>query len=141
MFRIFVQSLICLAFVPVNYVPEVFNYLKNNNLYPIECNRLYEYFFENYIGSENQRNTNRVLYPIAFWNSRRNLFNNVPTTNNAIEGWHHIINSNFHFKCPNFDLFFKKLQQEEESIYQKFIDITNGNEAPPKQKYQSINKN
>ena len=62
------------------------------------------YFGENVIGTllpgQQQRRTPR--FPIALWNINERVVNNLPTTNNHVEGWH---NNYFDLYDIHFDLY------------------------------------
>lgn len=101
-FKIFIRALICLAFIPIETISDVFEFLLNHPRRPLDTNLTYNYFYINYIGSTSQRLINAVLFPIELWSSRSSLVYNVPRTNNAIEGWHAKLNRDFEAKCQPF---------------------------------------
>lgn len=137
-YKIFIRALICLAFIPEESICDVFDFLFYHPNRPRDTNLTYNYFFNNYIGSPSQRLTMSVLFPMELWSSRISLIYNIPRTNNAIEGWHNKLNRNFEAKCPTFTKFVSQLQKEEESVKQKFINLTNGQTIPLKKAYSSM---
>lgn len=132
--RVFTRALIALAFVPVNSVRDVFMFLKAHGEFPIVLDELYNYFFTYYIGSE-QNNASNVVYPISLWHGRNRLLNDIPRTNNAIEGWHNSFRNIFGNLNPTFKNFMMNLKHEERAIFQKFIILTNGETIRRKKKY------
>ena len=52
--------------------------------------------------------------------------NDLPNTNNAIEGWHNVFNASFHNIYQSNLLLLKFLKEEEEIIRQKYLRILGG---------------
>jgi hypothetical protein len=106
-------------------------WLKNHPHFPQALNPLFDYFYNTYIGDEDVN----VTYPVRLWNMRDNLLNDLPRTNNAIEGWHNIFRSSFGPLNKTPRNFVKKLLKEEEAIYQKILRIRSGEILKRKRKY------
>jgi len=88
--------------------------------------RFIHIFLKYYVGSELEEIRNSVIYPINLWHARTRLFNDMPRTNNAIEGWHNSFRTIFGNLNPTFKNFMLKVKHEERCSYQKFIRLTNG---------------
>lgn len=126
----YVKSLICLSYVRIDKVIETFNEIAGDHSFPIILKTLYDYFFENYV---NQSNNTR--YPLEFWHASYAIENNIPRTNNAIEGWHNVFNSSFNNYKYSFIKLAKSLKDEEDIIRIKKIRLDLGHNLPRKKKY------
>lgn len=107
-FNKFTKALTALAFVDHEKIKDTFNDLINLNDFPQVIRPLYNYFFQTYIGTNDN-----VRFPIKIWNHYRYLSDNVPKTNNAIEGFHNVFNSTFGTSNYNFYLLIQKIKEEE----------------------------
>lgn len=87
------KKLIALAFVPVNNIILTYEKLIDTNFYThneLILQPLLDYYEETWIGKRNRRGKRQnAHFPIALWNSYNRTQENLPRTNNAIEGWHH----------------------------------------------------
>lgn len=134
----FTKALSCLAFVPIEYVRDCFFYLQQNVNYPGQLLTLYVYFFDTYIGHENN---SPCQFPPETWNVRENVWHDYPRTNNAIEGWHNSFNSRFGPYKSSGKLFAKQLIEEEEAIQQRWLRVLSGEELRRKKQYEHMNEN
>ena len=91
--------------------------LKEQNNFPVSLNEFYEYFYCTYIGDENIM----VRYPISFWHYGNFIDENIPRTNNAIEGWHSTFKNTFGTSRYSLHLLIEKLKNEEDAIRIKAI--------------------
>ena len=93
-----------LAFIPVDFVPKVFNLLKKDSK-PRFFNRFINYFEKNYIKKN-----------IESWN----YFNQLDhRTNNAVEGYNNMLNSTFNAKPTLFKLL-HILREDEGKILKEY---------------------
>ena len=58
---------------------------------------------------------------VGLWCQRSNLFQNIPITNNAVEGWHNAFRSSFGSLNKTDRNFVKKLRDENEKFIQKWL--------------------
>ena len=82
-------------FVKKEKLEGLFMFLKSRDGFPKELDPLYGYFFDNYIGTVNQQRAGVVNFPNQIWNCIHNMLEDLPRTNNAIEGWHSAFDSSF----------------------------------------------
>ena len=136
--RLFVRSLIALSFISLLRISDTFTFLRSHDRFPPVLSEIYDYFFIYYIGSELNNALGNILYPVELWNSRSRLFNDVPRTNNAIEGWHNTFRSSFGNLNPTFKNFMLKVKQEDRCSHQKYLMLTNGETIRRKAKYVGL---
>jgi hypothetical protein len=129
-FKKFVKSLIGLAFVKKEEIVSTFNCLFTHDSFPPLLTDTYQYFYRNYIGSDGS-----VRFPIELWHCKHLIENDIPRTNNAIEGWHHVFNSTFFSSKYSLPIFFAKLKDEEDFIRVKDICMNLGQTFIRKKKY------
>ena len=127
-FQNFVKGLKALSFIPADEVKDTFFYLRRHEDFPHELSLLYDYFLRNYIGMF-------ASFPIPLWNNYELTLDDLPRTNNAIEGWHNIFRSSFGplNKVPR--TFVKKLREEEEQIKIKYMRLLDNEKLLRKKKY------
>ena len=77
-----------LAFVPLADVVESFETLQENA--PEEMMPLIDFFEDTYIGRLHRRGQTRAapFFSIDIWNVHGQVENDLPRTNNSVEGWH-----------------------------------------------------
>lgn len=133
-FKKFVKCLLCLSFVKKEKIVTTFNELKTNILFPRELDTIYNYFFRNYVGDS-------ALFPIDLWHCSYLIENNIPRTNNAIEGWHFVFKSTFNNAKNSLPLLFQKLKDEEDAIRIKEVQFSVGFSFERNKKYLLIENN
>ena len=88
-FSLKVRCLNALAFLPEEEVPDAFEELIDDDDFPQE---LVDYFAKTYIGPTRGRGANRrrlePMFAIAEWNVMEHTLQNMPRTNNNVEGFH-----------------------------------------------------
>jgi hypothetical protein len=86
-----------LSFVPVDDVEQAFNNLMDTNYYTTHeelLTPLTNYFEDTWIGRVDRRNRRKpALFPVSLWNCHAYLKENIPRTNNSVEGWHNSFSS------------------------------------------------
>ena len=83
--------LAALAFVPPNNVIPYYEELCDNirNTFNEDCDDVIEYFEDNYIGRFRRNDPRRApTFSIDLWNMFHRTFDELPRTNNSVEGWH-----------------------------------------------------
>lgn len=96
-FSLQIRYLSALAFVPINNVIQYFEkiissyyFVENENI----LSKLVDYFEDTWIGRPNRRKCRRLAkFSIEMWNCYDSVLQNLPRTNNSVEGWHHAFNT------------------------------------------------
>ncbi|KII72647.1 hypothetical protein RF11_10389 [Thelohanellus kitauei] len=113
-----------LAFCPVNDVVRYFEIIEDVLREEGSCEILNEfimYFEDTFIGRFTRQGRVQPRFGISLWNQRDRTINDLPRTNNHIEGWHRAFSSMISCNHPNiftFLLFLKK----EQSLSDNKID-------------------
>ena len=85
-FALHAQMIPALAIVPVNDVITAFEALQDDA--PAELAPILDYFEDNYVGRPRRRNRANPLYALATWNVSNRVHDQLPRTNNHVEGFH-----------------------------------------------------
>lgn len=138
----YIRSFFALAFLPEIAVKQAFSILKESFSVPAhltaDFNSFCDYMTRTYIGNIFVH----PMYAIAFWNVHDRVVEDLPRTNNAVEGWNHKLNHVAGCHHPSFLRFLDIIRNEQESTAQSFEFRKTGN--PPKRtkpKYRRINAN
>ena len=90
-FRINVKMISAIAFVPTDDVIDAFQELSDH------CGddeqAILDYFETYYIGEQRRGRRLRARFPHAMWNVHGRVENDLPRTNNHLEGWHNRFNA------------------------------------------------
>ena len=78
------------------------------------------------------------LYPVSFWNVKKRVDEDLPRTNNAVEGFHSALHSSITCKNPNVWKFICALKKEE--LQQTKIIHVNRGDAPARKIYKNIDR-
>jgi len=96
-FSLQIRHLCALAFVPMDKSVQYFNDLIESNYYVENENILspmINYFEDTWIGRPNRRNGRRPpMFSVNMWNCYESVIQDLPRTNNSVEGWHHAFNA------------------------------------------------
>ena len=80
-----------------------------------------------------------LLNPVRFWNVKKRVDEDLPRTNNAVEGFHSALRSSITCKHPNVWKFIATLKKEE--LQQTKIIHVNRGDAPARKKiYKTIDR-
>ena len=81
-----------------------------------------------------------ALFPPTTWNVNDRFVNDLPRTNNSVEGWHHAFQRSIGCHHPNFWSFIEVLQLEEANQRLVLVQATAGSSRPRKRKrYEAPN--
>ena len=115
-FALPIRMLTALAFVSPNDVIDSFDALADysRNCYWQDLDDMLDYFEDNYIGrSRHNTPIRRPTFNIETWNMFHRTDNELPRTNNAVEGWHRSFQSHVTTCHPSFWKFIDIMKQEE----------------------------
>ena len=116
------KMLPCLAFVPEIDVIDCFSILMEE--YPQSGMTVAKYFEDNYIGKQLPNGSRRTpLFPIRMWNMHQRVMDQLPRTNNSVEGWHNAFRHGIGHAHPSFVKLLSFLQKEQslqDAIYAKW---------------------
>ena len=100
--------------------------VKSNEIYVTRCKYIkdhldtYRFLLQTtYIGApararpRNGRRRGDPLFPVAMWNMNWAVENDVPRSNNALEGWHHAFSYSLRGDHPSMWLFIGALVKED----------------------------
>ncbi|XP_076061274.1 uncharacterized protein LOC143037049 [Oratosquilla oratoria] len=111
-FALHLKMLPALAFVPTDSVICVFE--EPSKAMPADSQPVMDYFEDIYIGRPQLRRRRRpATSPIPLWNKYTRAEEELPRTNNSVEGCHRRIQSSIGCYNPNFWKFLKVLQGEQ----------------------------
>jgi hypothetical protein len=138
-----IKSFQALAFVPPNRVTEAFQELMGS--LDDETDELLSdflsYFEATWIGVVQRGRRRRPLFAVSLWNVNARVEQDLPRTNNSIEGWHHSFDLRVAITHPTIRRLSAKLVKEQASnellLEQVLARIP---QPPPKKKYQVINE-
>jgi hypothetical protein len=123
-FRLEVNTLPALAFVPTASVPSVFRLLHNlvfiDHLLP-----LLAYFEKTYVGTAG----NEARYPPLIWNLNSRILELEHRTSNALESWHRQLSTTVQASHPTIFKFLEELKLEITLSEQKIDRFSATNKA------------
>lgn len=134
------KMLPALAFVPTDSVVSVFEEL--SEAMPADAQPVMDYFEDIYIGRPQLRGRRRpATFPIPLWNMYTRAEEELPRTNNSVEGWHRRIQSSIGCYNPNFWKFLKLLQSEQALQKVLCTQLLAGHAPePPRKRYADCNQ-
>ena len=128
-----------LAFLPAGNVIEGFEELVDTIriLYDDVADDLLQYFEDTYMGRYRRNAPRRPpIFAINFWNMFNRTDDELPRTNNSVEGWHRSFQGHVSACHPVFWKFLSVLQKEENMIRISIVQHFAGHPAPPpRQRY------
>jgi len=111
-----VRCLAALAFVPVDDVEEAFDLLAEDMPPHDNMNELLSFFEHTYIRGRRLRGRNagfgQPLFSPEIWNQRAAAANGIARTTNAVEGWHHGLQSLFQCHHPTMWTFIEGVKKD-----------------------------
>lgn len=143
--RTYIRCLPALAYVPLVDVFEAFEILADSM--PEGVDRLDELttFFEHtYVRGRKQRSRGSshgpALFQIELWNQHEAGAVGVARTTNAVEGWHHALQSLFACHHPTVWTFLYGLQKDMQQQKAAFLQATSGVVKQPSRKFRILNE-
>lgn len=141
-FNIKMKMLSALAFVPVEDVISVFDQLMDEQFSSDDAavDNYLIYFQNTYIGKTIGRRFVRPLFNIERWSQYDAVKNNLPRTNNSVEGWHRGFEFMINKRQANIYDILRAFKDDEALTQFKITQLRSGAEPePPRKKYASLN--
>ncbi|XP_031350480.1 uncharacterized protein LOC116176146 [Photinus pyralis] len=130
-FALTMRYLSALAFVPLNELVQSFDLLLDNNVFPPEAQPVIDYFEDTWIGRPDRRLRRRApRFAHVMWNCYNSVLENLPKTNNALEGWHRGFQEMVGGNHPNIWKFVNALKKEQ-SLNELRIEQYHSGQQPP----------
>ena len=99
------------------------------------------YFESNYIGELRRGRRLAPRFPHAMWNMSLRVQNELPRTNNDLEGWHNRFADSFQQRHAHIWKFIERLQNNSTLNHHSMAQIMAGAAVPPQRRiYQAINE-
>lgn len=138
-FAMSVRMVAALAFVPLADTVQVFEELQEFTE-DDEMIQLLDYFEDNYIGRRRRRGRGNPLFVREVWSVHSRVQNELPRTNNSVEGWHRKMQAAVAAHHPNIWRFLTVLQREQSFLNVKISQQLGGHPVePPRKKYRDCN--
>ena len=133
-----VRMIAALAFVPGNDVDNVFGLL---NLDPA-LDVILDYVEENYLGVWCRGRFRRPRFPYTWWGVYDRVLDDLPRTNNAVEGWHNRFNQHVGCRHANIWKIIDVIRKEEDISAVELTHILQGRPVVnPNPVYVRVNEN
>ena len=147
-FYLNVKKLLALSFVPVSDVIKAFELIVND--FDDDADDFLGYFEKTWIGEPKRRGkTHRkknhliitydlgtgrktALFPIELWNMYDRVSQNLPRSNNSIEGWHNAFSKRVSIAHPTITKLTEKIRLEQSKFEVEIAQIRQGHEPKPK---------
>ena len=134
-----VRMIAALAFVPENDVRRVFNDLSNNIDASLDV--IMDYIEETYIGMVRRGQRRRPRYAYSMWGVYDRVQDNLPRTNNSVEGWHNRFNRHVGVHHADIWKIIDVIQKEEDLHRVELVHIQQGRDiGNPNPVYQRVNE-
>ena len=141
--RGFIRCLPALAFVPVDDVVEAFEILIDAAPQGVEhLDELISFFEHTYVRGRRLRGRPEAYGPPMFaldtWNQHDAGVGGIARTTNAVEGWHHALQSLFQCHHPTLWTFVSGIQKDMQLQKARFLQATAGVENLGRKKYRKL---
>ena len=133
------RMLCAIAFLPPTDVIQGFEELVNEirNIYSDKVDKILDYFEDNFI----YRFRRNPSFALDLWNMFNRTDDELPRTNNSVEGWHRSFQGHASTCHPVFWKFLSILRNEESLIRVSIIQYLTGHPPPPqRQRYLDCNR-
>ncbi|KII65317.1 hypothetical protein RF11_02737 [Thelohanellus kitauei] len=124
--RNYLKLIPSLAFCPESHVITYFEHTEdhfNQENVIEEFRPLLNYFEDNYIGRFGRLSRADPIFPISYWNQYNRVIENLPRTNNNLEGWHNGFNMLVNCSHPHIFQFLSSLKDEQSLIDVKIDNL------------------
>lgn len=124
--RVLLKMLPALAFCPQEHVIRYFEIIEDAYItsgFSSELRPLLTYFEDTYIGRFHRHGRSIPIFKIDIWNQYNRTTNNLPRTNNNVEGWHNAFSTLVGSSHPNIFTFLNLLKDEQSLVDMKIDNI------------------
>ena len=137
-FTLKLRMIPALAVVPIDEVVGAFEEL--SKILPPESRTVADYFEDSYIGRPKRSGRRKPAYAIEMWNMHRRSEDELPKTNNSVEGWHRSFQCNIRSCHPTIWKFIGFIQREQALQKVHCTQLLAGYPSqPPRNKYAHSN--
>ncbi len=99
------------------------------------------YFETTWLGVIQRGRRRRPIFDIDMWSVNSRVKNNLPRTNNSVEGWHHAFNKRVSVRHPTLSKLIRKLRKEQASNELSIEQVNMGMDISRKnKKYDRVNE-
>ena len=135
-----IRMLVALAYDPNDDKVRVYEELIDLDSFP-EVDQLLNYFEDTFIGRRRRRRRGGALFSSDIWDCYQAVRDDIPRTNNAVEGWHNAFARTVQIAHPTLPRLVVKLQKEQ-NINQMNVERMLAGEDPPlrKKKYRDLDR-
>ena len=126
-FRVHVKMLLSLSYIPLPDVIAAFEELSGNS--PAKQDPIIDFWEDNYIGRLRRNRRGNSKFPLPIWNVYNRILEDLPRTNNSVEGWHRAFQQTIDCHYPSvyklIDQFRKEQDRVEIDIQRFYAGIRN----------------
>jgi len=133
-FNLDIKMIPALAFVPEDAVEETFESLADN--ISADAQPILDYFEDTFIGRPGRRNRRGPVFSLHIWNMYDRTVQELPRTNNNIEGWHRGFQSAIGGCHPNIWKFLDALKKHQALQQVAMTQIMAGDKIVQRRKYR-----
>ena len=128
-----------MAFVPIADVTASFEDLMDSNFYETNSDILRDlanYFEDTWIGRPGRRGRGRnaPIFPHSLWNCYDASLDDLPRTNNSVEGWHRGFSQLLSANHPTIWKFIDGIKKEQSLNEMKLEQYVGGVQPPPRKR-------
>src|SRR6218665_2067729 len=132
-FSISVRMIPALAFVPIHDVVRVFEALQEATS-DADILQLLDFFEDTYLGRSRRRGRASPLFSHEIWSVHNRVVNDLPRTNNNVEGWNRKMQSAVAAHHPNLWRFLTVLRREHSLVNTVIAQRLGGHPSQPARK-------
>ncbi|XP_066963162.1 uncharacterized protein [Macrobrachium rosenbergii] len=131
-FALQIRMIPALAFVSPDTVIEEFETLQET--LPPETDPVIDYFEDTYISRKRRHARRTPRFPVSTWNMYDLVVDDIPRTNNSLEGWHDHMQASITSFHPNIWKCLEVLKREQALTSVTISQMLAGHTAPPTRK-------
>ena len=132
-FAVHLRMIVAVAFIPVGFVVNAFEDLATEirRIFNNDADDVLDYFEDTYIGRPRRQGGRRnPLFHHDIWNMFQRSRDELPRTNNHVEGWHRRLQANLDVYHPTLWKLIDVLKREESLVRTEIAQAVGGHLAP-----------